>query len=73
MINPNEEPCAGKPQARICAGGGQQWSSLPRQIIDTTSKENKSKIDKLIGDKVQLYSLRCVTKNTYEESAKSAS
>lgn len=43
------------------------------EIIDTTSKENKSKIDKLIGDKVQLYSLRCVTKNTYEESAKSAS
>jgi hypothetical protein len=25
------EPYAGKPHVRICAGGAQQWASLPRQ------------------------------------------
>src|ERR1700759_5711481 len=26
-----EEPYAGKPHVRICAGGAQQWASLPRR------------------------------------------
>ena len=29
-----EEPYAGNPHVRICAGGGQQWPSLPRQNVE---------------------------------------
>jgi hypothetical protein len=28
--HPRWEPYAGKPHVRICAGGAQQWASLPR-------------------------------------------
>ena len=30
-LDPRWEPYAGKPHVRICAGGAQQWASLPRQ------------------------------------------
>ena len=30
VIHSREEPDAGIPHVRICAGGGQQWPSLPR-------------------------------------------
>jgi hypothetical protein len=29
-LDPRWEPYAGKPHVRICAGGAQQWASLPR-------------------------------------------
>jgi hypothetical protein len=32
VIYPRREPYAGKPLVRFCAGGDQQWSSLPRQL-----------------------------------------
>ena len=30
-LDPRWEPDEGKPQVRICAGGAQQWASLPRR------------------------------------------
>jgi hypothetical protein len=35
--NPRWEPCAGKLHARICAGGAQQWASLPRPAPEQAS------------------------------------
>jgi hypothetical protein len=45
VTHPRWEPYAGKPLVRICAGGDQRWSSLPRQLprifsvlrVDSTS------------------------------------
>ena len=34
-FDPRQEPGAGKPQAGICAGGGEQSPSLPRPVIAT--------------------------------------
>src|SRR5437899_1447996 len=31
-LDPRWEPDEGKPQVRICAGGAQQWASLPRRL-----------------------------------------
>jgi hypothetical protein len=33
VIYPRREPYAGKPLVRFCAGGDQQWSSLPRHFV----------------------------------------
>jgi hypothetical protein len=32
VIHPRWEPYAGKPLVRLCAGGDQQWSSLPQHL-----------------------------------------
>ena len=32
VTHPRWEPYAGKPHVRICAGGAQQWASLPRTL-----------------------------------------
>src|SRR5580704_10279590 len=31
-LYPRWEPYAGKPHVRVCAGGAQQWASLPRRV-----------------------------------------
>jgi RNA-directed DNA polymerase len=33
VTHPRWEPYAGKPHVRFCAGGAQQWASLPLRVI----------------------------------------
>src|SRR5215216_953136 len=37
-LDPRWEPYAGKPHVRFCAGGAQQWASLPRPIRRSGAK-----------------------------------